>query len=237
MLAQGMCSPRTDMASDRRPLSYGDFRCSTTSDWMFHSTWLWTELKKFGLPVICIDVKQTALSIILARSGVKVWWRPSPRASLLPTHRTGPHRLAERRGVVAARQGSHIARRIRNLDAGERTRPHADPTCHRAKHSGSVQGMWGVLDRMEGLLPDLRDITGLCGHRQMGAPPPASAAPKHWKRDPTIYREPRARGMRDHAANRVAGNGRRCWHNSALDLHVALPNKLCDALRVPWFAA
>ena len=46
---------------------------------------------------------------------------------------------------------------------------------------------------------------------------------KHWKRGPTIYRELRARGMRDHAASRVAGNGRRWWHNSALDLHIALP--------------
>ena len=53
---------------------------------------------------------------------------------------------------------------------------------------------------------------------------------KHWKRGPTIYRELRARGMSDHAASRVAGNGRRWWHNSALDLHIALPNRLFDEL-------
>jgi RNA-directed DNA polymerase len=60
---------------------------------------------------------------------------------------------------------------------------------------------------------------------------------KHWKRGPTIYRELRARGMGDHAAGRVAGNGRRWWHNSALDLHLALPNRLFDELGVPRLAA
>ena len=60
---------------------------------------------------------------------------------------------------------------------------------------------------------------------------------KHWKRGPTIYRELRACGMSDHAASRVAGNGRRWWHNSALDLHIALPNKLFDDLGVPRLSA
>jgi RNA-directed DNA polymerase len=60
---------------------------------------------------------------------------------------------------------------------------------------------------------------------------------KHWKRGPTIYRELRARGMRDHAARQVAGNGRRWWHNSAMNLHMALPNKLFDELGVPRIAA
>jgi hypothetical protein len=43
--------------------------------------------------------------------------------------------------------------------------------------------------------------------------------------------------MSDHAASRVAGNGRRWWHNSALDLHIALPNRLFDELGVPRLAA
>jgi hypothetical protein len=60
---------------------------------------------------------------------------------------------------------------------------------------------------------------------------------KHWKRGPTIYRELRARGMRDHVARQVAGNGRRWWHNSAMNLHMALPNKLFDELGVPRIAA
>jgi hypothetical protein len=56
---------------------------------------------------------------------------------------------------------------------------------------------------------------------------------KHWKRSRTIYRELIARGMSDHAARQVASNGRRWWHNSAMALHIALPNRLFDKLGVP----
>ena len=56
---------------------------------------------------------------------------------------------------------------------------------------------------------------------------------KHWKRGRVIYRELVARGMSDHAAGRVAANGRRWWHNSAMALHIALPNRLFDQLGVP----
>lgn len=59
---------------------------------------------------------------------------------------------------------------------------------------------------------------------------------KHWKRGRTIYRELRARGMSDLAARRVAGNGRRWWHNSAMAIHLALPNALFDKLGVPRLA-
>jgi RNA-directed DNA polymerase len=60
---------------------------------------------------------------------------------------------------------------------------------------------------------------------------------KYWKQGPTIYRELRARGMSDHAARQVAGNGRRWWRNSAMDLHMALPNTLFDELGVTRLAA
>jgi len=56
---------------------------------------------------------------------------------------------------------------------------------------------------------------------------------KHWKRGKVIYRELIARGMTDPAARKVAGNGRRWWHNSAMALHIALPNRLFDQLGVP----
>lgn len=56
---------------------------------------------------------------------------------------------------------------------------------------------------------------------------------KHWKRGRTIYRELIARGMPDRAARRVAANGRRWWHNSAMELHIALPNRLFDELGIP----
>ena len=59
---------------------------------------------------------------------------------------------------------------------------------------------------------------------------------KHWKRGRTIYRELRARGMSSRAAAQVAANGRRWWHNSAMAIHIALPNALFDKLGVPRLA-
>ena len=60
---------------------------------------------------------------------------------------------------------------------------------------------------------------------------------KHWKRGTTIYRELQARGMSSHAAARVARNGRRWWRNSAMAIHIALPNTLFDELGLPRLAA
>ena len=59
---------------------------------------------------------------------------------------------------------------------------------------------------------------------------------KHWKRGRTIYRELVARGMSADAAARVAANGRRWWRNSAMAIHIALPNALFDKLGVPRLA-
>lgn len=53
---------------------------------------------------------------------------------------------------------------------------------------------------------------------------------KQWKRGRTIYRELRARGMPVDAAATVAFNGRRWWRNSAMAIHIALPNSLFDRL-------
>jgi RNA-directed DNA polymerase len=59
---------------------------------------------------------------------------------------------------------------------------------------------------------------------------------KHWKRGRVVYRELVARGMSSDAASRVAVNSRRWWHNSAMALHIALPNRLFDQLGVPRLA-
>ena len=56
---------------------------------------------------------------------------------------------------------------------------------------------------------------------------------KHWKRGRVVYRELVARGMSADAARRVAANSRRWWDNSAMALHIALPNRLFDELGVP----
>jgi RNA-directed DNA polymerase len=60
---------------------------------------------------------------------------------------------------------------------------------------------------------------------------------KHWKRGTVIYRELRARGMSDLASRQVAANDRRWWKNSAMGIHIALPNSLFDGLGLPQLAA
>jgi len=60
---------------------------------------------------------------------------------------------------------------------------------------------------------------------------------KHWKRGTVIFRELRARGMSLLVARRVAANGRRWWKNSAMAVHIALPNSLFDGLGLPRLAA
>ena len=59
---------------------------------------------------------------------------------------------------------------------------------------------------------------------------------KHWKRGRVVYRELVARGMSSHAAAQVAANTRRWWRNSAMALHIALPNTFFNRLGVPRLA-
>jgi hypothetical protein len=60
---------------------------------------------------------------------------------------------------------------------------------------------------------------------------------KQWKRGTTIYRELRARGASKDLAARVAANRHSWWRNSAMGLHIALPNRLFDELGVPRLGA
>lgn len=60
---------------------------------------------------------------------------------------------------------------------------------------------------------------------------------KQWRRSRTIFRELHARGLSVNLAAKVAGNGRRWWRNSAMGIHVALPNRTFDELGVPRLAA
>jgi hypothetical protein len=59
---------------------------------------------------------------------------------------------------------------------------------------------------------------------------------KQWKRGKTVFRELVARGLSRDAAARVAGNTRSWWRNSAMALHIALPNKLFDGMGLPELA-
>ena len=56
---------------------------------------------------------------------------------------------------------------------------------------------------------------------------------KHWRRGPTIYRELRLLGATPEQAARVAGNARRWWHNSRLELNRIMPIAYFDRLGVP----
>jgi group II intron reverse transcriptase/maturase len=60
---------------------------------------------------------------------------------------------------------------------------------------------------------------------------------KQWKRGKTVFRELVARGLNREIAARVAANTRRWWHNSAMAIHIALPNKLFDGLGLPKLAS
>jgi group II intron reverse transcriptase/maturase len=60
---------------------------------------------------------------------------------------------------------------------------------------------------------------------------------KQWKRGRTTYRELVSRGLSPDRAAQVAANTRRWWKNSAMALHIALPNRLFDELGLPRLGA
>ena len=59
---------------------------------------------------------------------------------------------------------------------------------------------------------------------------------KQWKRGKTIYRELIRRGASARVAAQVAAYARRWWHNSAMAIHIAMPNTFFDELGVPRLA-
>ncbi len=56
---------------------------------------------------------------------------------------------------------------------------------------------------------------------------------KHWRRGTTVYRELRALGASRNQAARVAGNTRRWWRNSRMELNRILPIAYFNRLGVP----
>ncbi|MBK8231593.1 MAG: group II intron reverse transcriptase/maturase [Candidatus Eisenbacteria bacterium] len=48
---------------------------------------------------------------------------------------------------------------------------------------------------------------------------------KQWKRGRTVFRELTSRGVGPELARRIAANTRRWWKNSAIGLHIAIPNR------------
>ncbi len=95
------------------------------------------------------------------------------------------------------------------------------------KPLGMYLAGWKAYFRLADTPRAFADIDGWVRHRLR------AVQLKHWKRGRVVYRELRARGMSDHAARQVAANARRWWHNSAMALHIALPNTLFSKLGVP----
>ena len=60
---------------------------------------------------------------------------------------------------------------------------------------------------------------------------------KHWRHGRVIFQELRRRGLSQDQAAQVAGNSRRWWRNSALELNRAFPTRYFDQLGVPRLAA
>jgi hypothetical protein len=56
---------------------------------------------------------------------------------------------------------------------------------------------------------------------------------EHWRREPTIFRELRARQMSPRDARRGAGNAKSWGRNSKMLINTALPNKLFDSWACP----
>lgn len=98
------------------------------------------------------------------------------------------------------------------------------------KPLGTYLTGWKAYFRLADTPRVFADIDGWVRHRLR------AVQLKHWKRGRTIYRELTARGMSADAARRVAGNGRRWWRNSAMAIHIALPNTLFNRLGVPRLA-
>lgn len=59
---------------------------------------------------------------------------------------------------------------------------------------------------------------------------------KQWKRYRRIYRELVARGLSAAKAAKVAGNARRWWRNSGMEINIALPGRIYDCMGVPRLA-
>jgi RNA-directed DNA polymerase len=98
------------------------------------------------------------------------------------------------------------------------------------KALGTYLTGWKAYFRLSETPGAFADIDGWIRHRLR------AVQLKHWKRGRVVYRELIARGMSPDAARRVAGNSRRWWRNSAMALHIALPNELFKRLGVPTLA-
>ena len=133
-------------------------------------------------------------------------------------------RVVKRR--IAAKAMSRMKDRVRQIT----TRSGGRSLARVCEELGTYLAGWKGYFRIAETPGVLRDTDQWIRHRLR------ALQLKHWKRGRTIYRELIARGMSPLAAARVAANGRRWWHNSAMAIHIAMPNALFDKLGAPRLA-
>ena len=130
-------------------------------------------------------------------------------------------RIVKRR--IAPKAMSRLKDRVRQITRRSGGRSLAD-VC---EELGTYLAGWKGYFRLTETPGVLRDIDQWIRHRLR------AVQLKHWKRGTTVYRELVARGMSSLAAAQVAANARRWWRNSAMAVHIALPNALFDKLKIP----
>jgi len=133
--------------------------------------------------------------------------------------------------VVKRRVAPHALARMKERDRQLTRRSAGRSLAAVCKELGVYLAGWKAYFRLAEMPRALADIDQWIRHRLR------ALQLKHWKRGRTIYRELRARGMSNHTAAQVAANGRRWWSNSAMVIHIALPNALFDKLGVPRLAS
>jgi hypothetical protein len=104
-----------------------------------------------------------------------------------------------------------------DLAAARRTRSARRKATSRKDATGWWTSIWGIFE----------DLDKWIRHRLR------ALQLKQWKRGTTTFRELVARGTPVELAARIAANTRRWWHNSAIGLHLALPNRYFDQIGVP----
>ena len=128
---------------------------------------------------------------------------------------------------VAPKALQALKRRVRQLTRRTRGRSLGEVVQDLRAYLLGWRGYFGIADTPK----RLRELDAWIRHRLR------AYQLKQWKRGKTVFRELVARGMGRDVAARVAANARRWWRNSAMAIHIALPNSLFEGMGLPSLVA
>ena len=111
------------------------------------------------------------------------------------------------------------------------------PAHGRAQHRAGGRGAGRISGRVEAVFPSGRYPAGLRSTGRMDSPPSSSGSPQALETGQDHLSGAAAAGLSRDAAARVAANGRRWWHNSAMVINIAFPIRYFDELGLPRLAA